>query len=293
MKLNEMNWPDIKEAAHHTVAVLPIAAIEQHGPHLSVSTDTAIVSAVAERAESAMPSDVVLCPTLCFGSSHHHLGFPGTMSISHETYVRVLVDLTASLVEAGFQHIVLLNGHGGNVTPGKFALSLLSERYDDRTPVNIALATYWELAGEAFTGASPLESPALSHACEYETSLMLHLYPRHVDMARAQRAIRPPQDTYIHWENDGTTRGVSMNKRTHFISSNGSSGCPQLGTVAKGEHLLEQAVAATVEFLRQFQDRPMMPDLRPKGCQNDSRTCLNDCRTCSKAAAEADNEENA
>src|SRR5690606_16845818 len=102
-----------------------------------------------------MQEDVVLCPALPFGSSHHHLAFPGTLSISHETYIRVLVDLVESLLQSGFLRIAILNGHGGNITPGKQALTMLSHRHDDSLRPNIALATYWELAGEAFRGAPP------------------------------------------------------------------------------------------------------------------------------------------
>jgi creatinine amidohydrolase len=262
MKLMAMSSPQVKEAAERAVALLPIAAIEQHGPHLAVSTDTALVTAVAERAESQMVGDLVLCPTLPFGSSHHHLAFPGTLSISHETYIHVLVDLVESLLQSGFRRIVVLNGHGGNVTPGKQALTMLSHRHDDSLQPNIAFATYWELAGDAFHGAPPLETPALSHACEYETSMMLYLYPERVDLSQAQRAKRPKPNGYIGWEDDEPYRGVSMSKRTHFVSSTGASGRGDLATAAKGEHLVNAAVASLVEFLEQFKTWPLLEDLR-------------------------------
>jgi creatinine amidohydrolase len=262
MKLAMMSSPQIQDAASRTVALLPIAAIEQHGPHLAVSTDDALVTTVAERAESQMADDLILCPTLPFGSSHHHFAFPGTLSISHETYIRVLVDLVESLLHSGFRRIVLLNGHGGNITPGKQALAMLSHKHDDELRPNIALTTYWELAGEVFQGAPPMETPALSHACEYETSLMLHLHPERVDLAKAARQNRPQSNGYIGWEDDEPYRGVSMSKRTHFVSSTGASGRSDLATAAKGEHLLNAAVAALVEFLEQFKTWPLMEDLR-------------------------------
>src|SRR5688500_47793 len=112
MHLNEMTWPEVRAAAQQTppvVAILPIAAIEQHGPHLAVSTDTAVVTAIAEQVEAALAQTVLLCPTLPFGSSHHHLAFPGTLSLSPELYVQVLVELVDSLLESGFRSIVLLN----------------------------------------------------------------------------------------------------------------------------------------------------------------------------------------
>jgi creatinine amidohydrolase len=262
MKLLAMSSPQIQEAASRTVALLPIAAIEQHGPHLAVSTDDALVTTVAERVESRMTDDLILCPTLPFGSSHHHFAFPGTLSISHETYIRVLVDLAESLLHSGFRRIVILNGHGGNITPGKQALAMLSHQHDDELRPNIALATYWELAGEVFQGAPPMETPALSHACEYETSMMLHLYPERVDLSQAARQKRPAANGYIGWEDDEPYRGVSMSKRTHFVSSTGASGRSDLATAAKGEHLLNAAVASLVEFLEQFKTWPLLEDLR-------------------------------
>ena len=268
MKLVEMSWPQVEAASASTVAVLPIAAIEQHGPHLAVSTDTALVTEVAERVEQSLTERIVLCPTLVFGSSHHHLAFPGTMSISHETYTRVLVDLVESLIRGGFTRIVLLNGHGGNVTPGRQALTILSDRYDDNAAPNIVLATYWEMGGSAFAGDPPMETSALSHACEYETSMMLSLYPERVHLERARRSQRPPCNGYIGWEVDEPYRGVCMSKSTQFVSSTGASGRPDLAAAEKGEHLLEKATAAVVEFLRQFHTWPLMEDLRPSSDSN-------------------------
>jgi creatinine amidohydrolase len=262
VKLDELTSPQIAQFAAETVAVLPIAATEQHGPHLAVSTDTAIATHLAERAEDALPEDVVLCPALPFGASHHHLGFAGTLSLSQETFTSVLIELVESLLQSGFRRIVLLNGHGGNITPARQALSILSQSHDDTLQPNIALATYWELGSGAFCGEAPMESPALSHACEYETSMMLYLFPKRVLMAQAQRATRPPANEYIAWEDEQPYRGVSMTKCTHFISSIGSSGRPDLATTVKGEYLLQRAGEAAIEFLRDFKDWPLLEDLR-------------------------------
>jgi creatinine amidohydrolase len=262
VKLIDLSSPQVAEIAAKTTAILPVAAIEQHGVHLAVSTDFALVTHIAERAEAALRDDIVLCPTLPFGASHHHLGFAGTMSLSHETFTHVVVQLVESLLQSGFRRIVVLNGHGGNITPAKQALSILSHRYDDTLQPNIALVTYWELGGAAFAGELPMESPALSHACEYETSMMLHISPERVSLQNAQRATWPPANKYVAWEEEQPYRGVSMSKRTHFISSLGSSGRPDLANAEKGEHLLRQATDATIAFLREFKEWPLLRDLR-------------------------------
>jgi creatinine amidohydrolase len=260
MLVSDSTYIDIKKDAKDKVIVLPLGAIEQHGPHLSVATDTDIVTQVALQAEKKLTNDVIVCPTLSFGSSHHHLHF-GALSISIATYTNVLVELVESLLENGFRRIILLNGHGGNITPARQALAILSNRYDASLQPNIALATYWELAGRIFSGAPPMETPALSHACEYETSLMLHLYPNKVMTDKIERSKRPDSNGYIPWEDDEPYKGVTMVKRTEFISSNGSSGEPQLGSAEKGAHLFEHAVSALVEFISSFKTWPFMESL--------------------------------
>lgn len=247
---------------HQKVVVLPLGAIEQHGPHLPVGTDTHIITALSQALEQQLPNDVLLCPALPYGSSHHHLDFGGTISISPTLYTALIVELVASLLQCGFQKIVLLNGHGGNITPVRQALSVLSNQTEGTYPANIVLATYWEVAGKPFAGAPPMESPALSHACEYETSLMLHIYPDQVLREHMQRAQRPASNGYIAWEDDEPYRGVSIVKSTAYISDNGSSGEPQLGTKEKGEHLFKEALQALISFVDEFKNWPLMDRLK-------------------------------
>jgi creatinine amidohydrolase len=97
-----------------------------------------------------------------------------------------------------------------------------------------------------------MESYALSHACEYETSMMLHIFPDKVRMEKAERARRPERNGYIPWEDDEPYRGVTLFKQTAFVSSNGSSGEPQKATVEKGAYLIGQAVEALRAFLQEF-----------------------------------------
>ena len=243
------------------VVLLPLGAIEQHGPHLAVSTDTDIVTEIALQAERQLHTDILLCPTLPFGSSHHHLSFGGTMSVSVTTYIQIIVELVESLLMNGFRRIVLLNGHGGNITPVKQALTILSNKYDTTLKPNIVLVTYWDLAGKIFSGESPMESPALSHACEYETSLLLHLFPGKVMIDKTQGTARARKNEFISWESEEPYKGVTMVKQTEFISGNGSSGEPQLASVEKGRHLFEHAVESLVQFLNSFKTWPFLESL--------------------------------
>ncbi len=258
------SYKHIDLEAGNKIIVLPLGATEQHGPHLAVSTDTDIVGRIAQSAEQALPDTVLLCPTLAIGSSDHHLSFGGTISLSPALYTEMIIQMVQCFLGNGFRRIVLLNGHGGNITPVKQALSVLSNRFDEATQPNVVLATYWELAGKTFAGESPMESPALSHACEYETSLMLHLFPEKVWMDQVQRAGRPASNGYIPWEDDEPYKGVSMVKQTAFVSSNGSSGEPALATAAKGRHLFNSALVALVNFLKAFSSWPLLENISKK-----------------------------
>ena len=262
MLFSASSFSQINNVAKEKIIVLPLGATEQHGPHLAVSTDTDIVTALALAAEKRMEDDIVLCPALSIGSSHHHLSFGGTISISAGTYVQLIIELVESLLHNGFRRIVLLNGHGGNINPAKQALTLLSGKYDTSLKPNIVLVTYWELAGKAFSGLPPMQSPALSHACEYETSLMMHLYPDKVFSEEMERAGRPDSNGYIPWEDDEPFKGVTMIKQTQFITSNGSSGEPQLASAEKGHYLFEKAAESFLEFLHSFKSWPFLESLK-------------------------------
>lgn len=260
MIFSDCTYQILQQQVNEKVVILPLGAIEQHGPHLPVATDTDIVTRVAAASEKRLPDDILLCPTLPFGSSHHHLKF-GAISMSIATYTQAVSEMVECILKLGARKIVLLNGHGGNITPVRQALGMLSHKYDESLKPNIALITYWEVAGKIFAGEPPMESPALSHACEYETSLILHLFPEKVVKDKIERAKRPPKNGYIPWEDDEQYKGVSMVKQTEFISSNGCSGEPQLGTPEKGKHLFDHAVNSVVEFITSFKTWPLMESL--------------------------------
>ncbi len=118
MLLQEMKWPDVAAVSPDLPVVVPIAAVEQHGRHLPLFTDSMLLGEVVRRAAEALGGRVVWTPLLWLGNSHHHLEFAGTLSAAPRTYLDVLGDLIDNLVTHGFRRVVLLNGHGGNIVPG-------------------------------------------------------------------------------------------------------------------------------------------------------------------------------
>ena len=112
--LAELTRDEAGRQVPDATVIMPSAAIEQHGPHLPIITDTCIVEAVSERVAAAASVPVLVAPTVCYGASQHHFPFPGVMSLSSGTFSAILRDLLDSLARMGARRVYLLNGHGGN-----------------------------------------------------------------------------------------------------------------------------------------------------------------------------------
>ena len=169
----------IRQVAPAAIAVVPVGATEQHGPHLPVGTDSLAVGHIAWAAAKAAAdrATVVVTPTLPFGSSHHHLPFGGTLSLATTTYYRVVREIVESLIGSGFRSILLLNGHGGN----RDIIGLVARDLSLEHPVQVAAASYWEIAHRAMTDTAWARSGDVpGHAGAFESSVVLALRPETV-----------------------------------------------------------------------------------------------------------------
>src|SRR5262245_51030615 len=139
-----MTFPELRQVPRdRTVVLAPIAACEQHSLHLPTYTDTLLVTAVAEGVEQRLPDKVLLLPTLWFGASGHHLRFGATLSAEVDTHIDMLCNLLIPLLEDGYQRLMILNGHGGNIDTMQVALRRLQTRWRER---QLSAASYWDLA---------------------------------------------------------------------------------------------------------------------------------------------------
>jgi len=175
--LQEQNWPAIAAISRNTPVVLPIAAVEQHGRHLPIFTDSMLLGEVVRIVAQRVGNRIVWAPLLWLGNSHHHLDFAGTLSAAPRTYLNLLRDLIDNFVAHGFCRIVLLNGHGGNIVPGRQAVFEARQRYRHRNDLLLLAATYWELGSQPRTKHPALVQDHMGHACEWETSMILKLAP--------------------------------------------------------------------------------------------------------------------
>lgn len=251
MIYGDLTSPEIGRIAPRTIALLPIAAVEQHGRHLPVITDTALVGEVARRAESALGKKVVLLPTFWAGSSHHHMAFPGTVSIKADTYIKVLKDLIDSLLSAGFRKVVLLNGHGGNVIPASQALYEVALEHQGADAPWVACATYWRVAARELAAQKFMETPNLTHACEYETSMMMGLRTDWVKLNLA-RGHRVERGSKFYDPLSYTPSRVAFTETFAQMTDTGAMGKPEKATAEKGEKLFELISTALIEFLEEF-----------------------------------------
>ncbi len=239
MQLQEMSWPTVASASKDTPVVLPIAAVEQHGHHLPVFTDSMLLGEVTRRAAEALGDRVIWAPLLWLGNSHHHMDFAGTLSAAPRTYLDVLGDLIDNMVTHGFRRIVLLNGHGGNIVPGQQAVFEARQRHRDRGDLLLLMATYWQLGSRPNEIEASLVQSEMGHACEWETSMILRLSPHLVGDIRSIDPV--PQAAPFA----PASRGWITRERSEV----GHIGDPRIATAEKGEALFRIFSRDAVAFL--------------------------------------------
>jgi creatinine amidohydrolase len=246
VKFFEMTYPHLQQLPRaSTVVLAPIAACEQHSRHLPTYTDTLLVTGVADGVEQRLPREVLQLPTLWFGASHHHLRFGATLSAEVDTHIQMLCDLLVPLLDDGYQRILVLNGHGGNIDTMQVALRRLQPRYRDRL---VTAASYWDLAEKELAALAEGPRKTMGHACEFETSMMLALRP---DLVRREDIQDdPPQD-------DPALRGLFVAEDMWQRTDHGAVGYPQRATAEKGRAFLAAAVDRTVEVVQALLKRPL------------------------------------
>src|SRR5215212_894076 len=177
MQLSDFSWPKVQALNKDTPIVIPVAALEQHGHHLPLFTDSMLLGEIVRRVAEKLRDRVLFAPLTWLGNSDHHLDFPGTLSAPPRAYLDLLNGLLENFIQHGFRRLIFLNGHGGNDVPGKQAVFELRQRHRQRADVLLLFATYWNLGARPQDADSTFVQEAMGHACEWETSMMLQLAP--------------------------------------------------------------------------------------------------------------------
>ncbi len=245
MLFHEMTREAINAIAPRAIALLPVGATEQHGPHLPTGTDTFAIEHIAHAAVARLGGSVpiVVTPALPFGSSAHHLSFGGTLSIGTKTYYHLIRDLCESLIHDHFARVFILNGHGGNHE----LIQLVVRDLVLEHPVSLAACSYWTAAWDELAAAGVQgEERMPGHAGAFESSMVLALRP---ELVREPRPSRQP-DPAVNTRRGGTP--VRVEHHDAWLAIDGYTDSPARGDAARGRLALDTAAAAIARHLEAF-----------------------------------------
>jgi creatinine amidohydrolase len=252
MLLENLKWPEVKRIDFaRTPVVIPLGSLEQHGPHLPLTTDTEIVTAIAKRVETALSDRILVTPTLWLGHSPHHMNFPGTLSAEPRIYMDIVKSLVHSMVRHGAKKIFLLNGHGGNEAPVPVAMRELKSELSGQKDLFVTFASYWWLGAKTLSDVRQSGAGGVGHACEMETSAMLVIAPSKVDMSKARKS-GPGAALRYRVIDMQAKNPIAMVNEFDELSDSGVLGEPELASPEKGVQFLDGFAASIVEFLEDF-----------------------------------------
>lgn len=227
---DQLTSPQIASLDRNIPVLLPIAATEQHGPHLPLATDRLIGEYFAYQLNALINDHILILPTISIGCSSHHMDFPGTLSLSHENFSRQVQDVVDSALHHGFYKFILLNSHGGNQAIGQVLAEQLGCRH---TKIHFVMVTWWRIALEALGKVTETGLGGTGHACEFETSLMLLISPNLV----IEENIRPGENNpTFPWAEGDMLHGASATyyRSMKEMTPNGVFGDPTAASSEKG-----------------------------------------------------------
>jgi creatinine amidohydrolase len=237
-----------------TVAVLPVGAIEQHGPHLPVAVDTCLNEAILRRALELMPAGlpVLILPITPVGKSNEHADFPGTLTLSAETLGRVWYELGASVRRAGVRKLLLFNSHGGQ--PQVMQIVARELRIDHGMLAVAANWFSWALPEGLF---DPVELRHGIHAGAVETAMMLAVRPDLVDMAAAADFVPVTVADDLDYPRLRALGAAGLGWQTQDLHGEGACGDATNATAEAGRAVLEHAAGCLVELLQELVRFPL------------------------------------
>ena len=242
------------------IAVLPVAATEQHGPHLPLNVDATLVEGVIEAALPHLPAaqPILFLPTQAVGFSPEHTRFAGTLTLKAETVIRLWTELAESVAQTGVKKLVLLNSHGGQVG----LLDVVARDLRARLGMLVYSVNWFNLPLLAEDGKSVNDLFSAEehrfgiHAGEIETSMMLALKPEQVDMAKAQDFHSSSQDRAKKFKLLGDGRSAKLAWQMQDYNPQGAVGNAAAATADKGRALLDAAGRSLARLLVEIDKLP-------------------------------------
>jgi creatinine amidohydrolase len=237
----ELTAAEIRDlAGRDAIVMLPVASMEQHGPHLAVGVDTILCEGVCRLAAEAVQNEmpVIVAPTLWCGLAEHHMAYGGTFTFDIPTYRAVLLAFLKSIERHGFTKVLIVNGHGGNIS----ALAAFMQDFAVETGLKVRATTYFELAQPAM---EPIleDQERIRHACEGETSMMMAFAPDLVRHDKLPEAVGPPRTTPLPLR-------VERYRSFRSFSETGVVGDARRASKEKGDRLAAVSRDAIVAVLK-------------------------------------------
>lgn len=247
MRWSELTTNEIAELDRGLPVVLNLAAIEQHGPHLPLATDALVGEHFLEEIDKLNKDGVLIAPKIAICCSAHHMGFDGTLTVRHETLLQYVCDIIDSIHAHGFRNIVLFNSHGGNEAIGRVIL----EKWAAANPnAWVFMLTWWQVAHEELLAIQESDFGGVGHACEFETSLLMHFAPH---MVRGEKIANSPPASAFSWaESDmlNAPCGVFYRSMKDISGGSGVAGAPQFASSKKGAKISKLVSTQLVKMLR-------------------------------------------
>ena len=248
MKWSHLRRGQLDAIDRRTPVVLPVAATEQHGEHLPLGTDRMITEAVLGRLDAALDDRLLILPTQHVGCSEHHMKFPGSLTLTHETFAAWAAEVVDSVARHGFKRVMVLNGHGGN----RSICAVLGEQIGHRHPdVECLIATWWTAAVQRLKEIQEGPIGSVGHACEFETSVIQAVAPELVDMSLAVDGGPEPRTESMRFDLLHSPV-ASFYQPFDVLSPSGVFGNPSLASPEKGRRILDVTVEALRKLITEF-----------------------------------------
>lgn len=247
--LGELTWPEAKvRFKEMDTALLPVGAIEQHGPHLPLDTDSFDADYLARQvAEHCKVPRPIVLPLIPYGVSYHHNEYSGTISISNETLSQFVYEVGMNAARNGVKKLLIINGHGGNGPALNFAAQMINR--DAKIFVGVDSGETSDVDIEKMCS-----TPNDVHAGEIETSTSLAVRGELVQMDKASKSVPRFSSGYLNFS---STRGVSWYAHTHKLSSNGVMGDPTRADAEKGREMWRVMIEHLVNLVEDLKNLPL------------------------------------
>ncbi len=252
---NELNTADFAQLpVDRTIAILPIASTEQHGPHLPISTDVTIANGMLAEVRNKLPEtlDVLVLPTQEIGKANEHIYGPGTLSLGAELLIPTWTAIGAKVAEAGVRKMVIVNSHGGNLDIMNIVARELRVRFS-----MAVVATQWSRFGSPEGLISEHEQKFGIHGGDMETSMMLHFRPDLVHMDKAENFASKAEWMKEHTHHLQPLPPHSLAWIAHDLNPNGVVGNASLGTAKKGELIASHQAKGFINLLDDLTHYPL------------------------------------